>query len=77
MPDIREEIDKYRSIYVVHRSKDKKAELVTKLLKLIKEEKSFLATRAKRTNHPSFAKPNNDFDDFVDEAQQFDKTDKG
>ena len=77
MTDIKEEIDKYRSIYIVHRRKDKKAELVTKLLRLIKEEKTFLATRAKRTNHQSFAKSDNEYDDFVNEAQKYDKTDKG
>ena len=77
MPEIREEIEKYRSMYVVHRSKDKKADLVTKLLKLIKEEKNFLATRAKRTNQQSFAKPNDEFDDFIKESQTFDETDKG
>ena len=77
MPEIRLEIDKYRSRYVVQRYNDKKGDLVTKLLKLIKEEKKFLATRAKRTNHQSFDKPTDEFDDFVDEVKKFDETNKG
>ena len=49
MRKIRLEIDKYRSVHVVHRSKDKKADLVKKLLNLIEMENEFLAL--KRTGH--------------------------
>ena len=73
MPEIRREIEKFRSIYIVHRSKDNKPDLVTKLLKVIKQENEFLATRTKRTNQQSFAKPTSEFDEFVDQLQ----TDKG
>ena len=77
MSKIKQEIDKYQSMYIVHKSKDNKAELVKKLLKLIEEEKIFLATRAKRTSKQSFAKPTSDYDDFIAESQKYDKTDKG